>query len=352
MSDENLNKNWDETKPSGQDYMSTVDDRIREMKSQIRIAFGKDHVFDDSGSVDDFGGHKRVAFKKQENEPTAIEDIIQLYFKDDDTISVLYPDGTVDTIASAADIGDKLGKKVDIDLSNFFAISNCILKNPGGISFAGSTLNIGAGLIALCPNGLNVDNQLNNVVYTASEALQQQNSYARNNYETFFAVRSNGQIYNAREYYIQDSAPSRTASSISAFYFNPKENKLFYAADNTAAWTQIVGAVLGRCVGNGTVITTLEDFMTIRIPMRRIWVRTDSQQANFTATGYYGTTIVDTKKALLKGIKDINVLLDELVKNAHYHENKGTSTANCSYCSYCSYCDCNCYCECNCSNCE
>jgi hypothetical protein len=56
---------WNESSPAGSDLMSTVDNRVREMKIQIREVVGVDHDFPSSGQATDNGQHLRVTLQEQ-----------------------------------------------------------------------------------------------------------------------------------------------------------------------------------------------------------------------------------------------------------------------------------------------
>lgn len=56
---------WAESSPAGSDLMSTVDNRIREMKTQVREVVGVDHDFPSSGQASDNGQHLRVTLQEQ-----------------------------------------------------------------------------------------------------------------------------------------------------------------------------------------------------------------------------------------------------------------------------------------------
>lgn len=53
---------WSETSPAGSDNVSAGDNRIREMKTQIREVIDVDHKFDSSGQSADMGKHNQVSF--------------------------------------------------------------------------------------------------------------------------------------------------------------------------------------------------------------------------------------------------------------------------------------------------
>lgn len=56
---------WDETSPAGSDALNQGDNRIRELKTQVRELIAVDHVFPSSGSATDNGQHKKVTLQEQ-----------------------------------------------------------------------------------------------------------------------------------------------------------------------------------------------------------------------------------------------------------------------------------------------
>lgn len=56
---------WSENSPAGGDQINAGDNRIREMKTQIREVVGVDHDFPSSGSAADVGQHLRCTFQEQ-----------------------------------------------------------------------------------------------------------------------------------------------------------------------------------------------------------------------------------------------------------------------------------------------
>ena len=58
---------WAENSPAGSDNISLGDNRIREMKTQLREVIGVDHDFPSSGQADDNGQHLRVTLQEQED---------------------------------------------------------------------------------------------------------------------------------------------------------------------------------------------------------------------------------------------------------------------------------------------
>lgn len=58
---------WSELTPAGSDNVSAGDNRIREMKTQIREVIDVDHDFPSSGQAADVGQHKKVTLQEQAN---------------------------------------------------------------------------------------------------------------------------------------------------------------------------------------------------------------------------------------------------------------------------------------------
>lgn len=56
---------WSETTPAGGDALNQGDNRIRELKTQIREVIDVDHDFPSSGSASDVGQHKKCTFQEQ-----------------------------------------------------------------------------------------------------------------------------------------------------------------------------------------------------------------------------------------------------------------------------------------------
>lgn len=63
---------WDETTPAGSDQINAGDNRIREMKTQIREVVGSDHDFPSSGQDGGVGQHYRVTLQEQADLGTGI----------------------------------------------------------------------------------------------------------------------------------------------------------------------------------------------------------------------------------------------------------------------------------------
>jgi len=64
---------WDETSPAGSQAISLGDNRIRELKTQIREVVDVDHKFDSSGQDADMGKHNQISFLEQADIGTGAE---------------------------------------------------------------------------------------------------------------------------------------------------------------------------------------------------------------------------------------------------------------------------------------
>jgi len=74
---------WDETKPPGNEAISSGDDRIRELKKQVREVVDADHKFESSGQDTDWGMHNIIHLINEAGAPGADADHGQLYQRDD-----------------------------------------------------------------------------------------------------------------------------------------------------------------------------------------------------------------------------------------------------------------------------
>lgn len=95
---------WDETNPADSASRSEGDDRIRELKTQLREVIAVDHVISSSGNGADWGRHNKVTFKVQTSAPTEAADCILLYAKDVSAKAELFiknEDGTETQLTAA-----------------------------------------------------------------------------------------------------------------------------------------------------------------------------------------------------------------------------------------------------------
>jgi hypothetical protein len=99
MSILNLLFGWDEVSPAGQDLMSSVDDRIRELKTSVRQVVGVDHVFNTNAPFDHFGKHKQITLRNAQSAPAADTGSSILYAKGaDKTINIMFEDLSEDKL--------------------------------------------------------------------------------------------------------------------------------------------------------------------------------------------------------------------------------------------------------------
>jgi len=126
---------WSETSPAGSDNISAGDNRIREMKTQVREVIDVDHDFPSSGQAADVGQHKQVTLQEQADLGTGaegvpilgaqtIDDKAELVFTDEDdndvqittggkikaeSISGVYPAADVAAIANILELVYPIG---------------------------------------------------------------------------------------------------------------------------------------------------------------------------------------------------------------------------------------------------
>lgn len=77
---------WNETQPQGTEDKSLGDNRITEMKTQLREVLAVNHEMSDAGQGADWGKHNVVEFLKQNAAPSTVADEIQAYGKDVDAV--------------------------------------------------------------------------------------------------------------------------------------------------------------------------------------------------------------------------------------------------------------------------
>lgn len=73
---------WDETSPAGGQSRGLGDDRIREMKTQIREVIEVDHEMASSGNSVKTGYHNKVTFIEQSVSPSMAENTLMLFAKE------------------------------------------------------------------------------------------------------------------------------------------------------------------------------------------------------------------------------------------------------------------------------
>lgn len=120
---------WDETVPLGTEAISNGDDRIRELKTQLREIIEIDHDVESSGQDADWGQHKVIHLQNQPSDPTATANIVHLYQKDADGKPELFirdEDGNVIQITSAGSL--------NVDLTSYLTAADTI-EFTGDITF-------------------------------------------------------------------------------------------------------------------------------------------------------------------------------------------------------------------------
>jgi len=73
---------WDETSPADSQARNLGDDRLRELKTQVREILAVDHEFIYTGQGTDWGYHNKVTLITGTSDPTAVTDCVILYAKD------------------------------------------------------------------------------------------------------------------------------------------------------------------------------------------------------------------------------------------------------------------------------
>lgn len=81
---------WSETTPAGASVLGLGDDRIRELKTQLREVLAVDHEMGSSGQDTDWGYHKVVKLIVQASKPAAIALTGQLYQREISDINELH----------------------------------------------------------------------------------------------------------------------------------------------------------------------------------------------------------------------------------------------------------------------
>lgn len=81
---------WDENEPGPGSPFIMGDNRIREMKTQIREIMEADHVFESESNGDNWGYHSQVTLMECTTNPTAVTDAFIFFTKEATYISELY----------------------------------------------------------------------------------------------------------------------------------------------------------------------------------------------------------------------------------------------------------------------
>jgi hypothetical protein len=80
---------WAEDSPAGSSA-NLIDDRMREMKIQMREVIAVDHIMSSSGSGATWGFHNKVTFYNQASDPSVVADSFILFAKDASSKSELH----------------------------------------------------------------------------------------------------------------------------------------------------------------------------------------------------------------------------------------------------------------------
>lgn len=136
---------WDETAPAGNTSINLGDNRIRELKTQLREVIEVDHKFGSSGQDADNGKHNKCSFLEQANLGTGsvgepilgaqtVSGKAELVFTDEDdndiqlTSSGKLGGSSTQILGSTVDCASLLGDAIKIDTNNTYIKS----KNAAG----------------------------------------------------------------------------------------------------------------------------------------------------------------------------------------------------------------------------
>ncbi len=97
---------WDETQPPATQSAGLGDDRIREMKTQVREVVDVDHKFDSSGSDAEMGMHKIIRFLTEAGTPLTDSDHIQFYQREVGGVDELFVKDTAGNEIQITDGGE------------------------------------------------------------------------------------------------------------------------------------------------------------------------------------------------------------------------------------------------------
>lgn len=116
---------WDETNPPNSQDAGQGDNRIRELKTQLREVIGSDHSFPTSPDQSETHGYHTILHLIQQSTPSLIVDIGQLYVKNVDTdhteLFYLDEDGNevqLTNLGTVVGSGPKQGNQGDDFVSN------------------------------------------------------------------------------------------------------------------------------------------------------------------------------------------------------------------------------------------
>lgn len=151
---------WSENSPAGQDNINQGDNKIREMKVQVREVFGIDHKFNSSGQDAHNGKHNKVSFLEQADLGTgAVGNTLlggqtvagkpELMYTDEDNTDVqITTGGKINTAAlkttAATDVANILAYAYPV--GSIYINAN-VSTNPGTLLGFGTWTAFGAGRV-------------------------------------------------------------------------------------------------------------------------------------------------------------------------------------------------------------
>lgn len=100
---------WNESDPVLSDPFSQGDNRIREMKTQVREILSVDHVMSSSGSGGTWGYHNKVTLKQQSSYPTKTTGVIHFFTYEKNSKAELHCKDDNDTVQQLTSGGVFIG---------------------------------------------------------------------------------------------------------------------------------------------------------------------------------------------------------------------------------------------------
>ncbi len=165
-------EDWDETVPAGSDNINLGDNKIRQLKTQVREVINVDHDFPSSGKASDVGQHKRCTLQEQADLGTGSEGVpifgaqtvsgkAELVFTDEDDNDIQLTSGgkmgssgteiLASTLTVSGDVdvgGSMIGDNVKIDTNDTYITS----KDAAGTGTV-NLIKAGANDVAVVPDG-------------------------------------------------------------------------------------------------------------------------------------------------------------------------------------------------------
>ena len=155
-----------------------------------------------------------------------------------------------------------------------------------GFGYIGSTVWVDKGVKCLIPNGRNEDGTLNNIEYTTPTVIYETQEFTGWNGKWSAYLTYNGDLWThpTELHYVSNVQPS--AYTLTAFWENLIDNKLYSTADTGATWQQYLGIKLFDITESDTKITSL----TSKQPFRAVDYNDYVNTPHITETYVNGTS--------------------------------------------------------------